>query len=173
MVKRIKKQMLEVSYKDALGREYRYGEFFPPDFFPWAYNESTAYEWFPLEKEEAIRRGFTWRDADLKEYQQATTTVPDHMKDVQDEVVSEVLKCEACGRNYRLIQKELEFYRRFQIPIPRECPLCRDHRRIDRLNRMKLYDRTCVKCRKNIQTTYSPDQPEIVYCESCYNAEVV
>jgi hypothetical protein len=28
-------------------------------------------------------------------------------------------------------------------------------------------------CPNEFETTYSPDRPEIVYCEKCYNAEVV
>lgn len=28
-------------------------------------------------------------------------------------------------------------------------------------------------CPNEFETTYSPDRPEIVYCEECYNAEVV
>jgi len=39
-------------------------------------------------------------------------------------------------------------------------------------NPRKLYTRNCDKCGKEIQTTYAPERPEIVYCENCYNKEV-
>ncbi len=29
------------------------------------------------------------------------------------------------------------------------------------------------KCPNEFETSFSPDRPEIVYCESCYNSEVV
>lgn len=173
LVPKIRKQMAEVPYKDSLGREYRYGEYFPTDICPWKYNESLAYEFFPLTKEEALRRGFSWRDPDVREYKEATVVVPDHIKDVKDEILQGILKCESCGKNYQIIQMELDFYRRFSIPVPRQCPLCRDRGRVAKLNPIKIFDRTCAKCSKDIKTSYAPDRPEIVYCEECYNKEVV
>jgi len=173
-VEKIKKQMMEVPYTDKLGREYRYGEYFPPELSTWTYNESTAYEWFPLKKEEAIGQGFLWRDKDEREYQEATTGMPDHIKDVNDEILNEILKCHSCGKNYKIIQMELNFYRKFEIPLPHVCPLCRDRDRIKRLSPMaETFDRNCKKCGKDIKTPYSSERPEIIYCEDCYAKEVV
>ena len=165
--------MMDVPYTDVRGRTYRYGEYFPPGFFPWAYNESNMYEWLPLSKEEALQWGFTWRDPDQREYQPATMKIPDDIRDVVDSIIEELLKCVACGKNYRLIPMELAFLRRMRLPVPWLCPLCRDRSRIKKLNPMQIYNRTCAKCKKSIQTSYAPDRPEIVYCEQCYNAEVV
>ncbi len=172
-VEEIKKQMIAVPYKDSRGRTYSYGDMFPTEFLPWHYNETTAIEFLPLAKEEAIQEGYTWRDPDPREYQDASAEVPDHIRDVSDTILKEILKCEKCGKNYRLIQKEFEFYKRFNIPIPAKCPLCRDRERVSLLSPMKIFERTCMKCGINITTNYAPDRPEIVYCEQCYNAEVV
>lgn len=173
LVEKIKKQMMEIPYIDAQGIEYRYGEFFPNEICPWKYNETRGQEYFPLSKEEALQNGFLWRDLDLKEYQEATTIIPDHIRDVTDDILTEVLKCNDCGKNYRLIPLELQFYRRMNIPIPRQCYLCRDHKRLQQLNSMDIYDRTCAKCGKEIQTSYAPDRLEILYCEKCYQQEVM
>ena len=172
IVSRIKKQMEEVPYVDPLERKYYYGEMLPPEMSPWTYNESIAIEWFPIVKEQALKEGFLWRDSDPKEYVDATTIVPEHIKDVEDEVLKEILKCQKCGKNYKIIKMELDFYRKMNVPIPLQCPLCRNYDRIARLNPMKIYDRTCARCGKEIETSYAPDRPEIVYCESCYNNEV-
>lgn len=43
---------------------------------------------------------------------------------------------------------------------------------VQRRNPHKLFSRTCAKCGKSIQTTYSPERPEVVYCEQCYLAAV-
>ena len=172
IVDRIKRQMSKVPYIDQLGRGHGYGEFFPSALSPWAYNESTAYELFPLSKENALARGFRWRDPDSREYQDASIEVPDHIRDVSKTILKEILKCEKCGKNYQLIQKEFEFYKRYNIPIPVKCPLCRDRERIGLLNPMKIFERKCMKCGTAITTNYAPDRPEIVYCEQCYNAEV-
>ncbi|MDO8574526.1 MAG: hypothetical protein Q7R86_02775 [bacterium] len=173
LVKKIKEQMDRLPYKDEKGRVYKYGEYFPPEFAPWPYNETTGYEWFKLTKEEAEDQGYWWQDPDKREFKPATMKVPDHINDVKDEILKAILRCDTCGRNYQIIKKELVFYRRFQIPVPHECPLCRDFRRISSLNPMALYNRKCAKCSRKIKTSYAPNRPEIVYCESCYQAEVV
>ena len=172
LVGRIKKQMMEVPYKNPKGIEYRYGEFFPSEFCPWTFNESKAYHFYPFTKEQVLEKGFRWRDADEKEYQNATAPIPDNIKDVQDSILKEIFKCTDCGKNYRLIQMELDFYRKMNIPIPKHCPFCRDRNRHLRLNPMDIYTRSCAKCNKTIETSYAPDRKEIVYCEECYQQEV-
>jgi len=172
LVEKIKKQMNQMPFVDRRGLEHKYGTQIPIDLCPWAYNESTAYEFFPITKEEAIAKGFTWRDSDPREYLDASITVPEHIKDVTDEILKAILKCVACGKNYQIISKELVFLRRFNFPIPSHCPLCRDRARIKQLNPMETYDRTCDKCSISITTSYAPDRPEIVYCEKCYQQEV-
>lgn len=173
LLPKIKEHMDKMPYIDSKGRIYKYGEFFPSEFSPWAYNESHMLEFEPLDKEEAISRGFLWRDPDEREYQDATTKLPDHIRDVKDDIVKEILKCENCGKNYRVIPIELQFYKRFDLPIPRHCPLCRHYEKTSRLNPIAVYDRDCAKCGKGIKSSYVPDGPEVVYCEQCYQAEVV
>lgn len=172
LLPKIKEQMMEVPYKDKLGNEYRYGEFFPNEICPWKYNETRGQEYFPITKKEALVKGFSWRDPDNKEYRSATMEIPDHIKDATDTILEAVLKCENCAKNYRLIKKELDFYRRMNISVPRHCYLCRDLSRIRELNPMDIYNRACAKCGKSIQTSYAPDRLEIVYCEKCYQQEV-
>jgi hypothetical protein len=172
MVARIKKHMDAMPYKDRLGREYRYGEMLPAEFSPWCYNESTASERFPLDKQAAVAKGFNWREPDTREYQQATAELPEHIKEVADGILKEILRCSVCTRNYRLIPNELQFYRRFNLPVPSLCFFCRDQARIDKVNSMEVYLRTCARCGKDMETSYPPERPEIVYCEKCYQAEV-
>ena len=172
-VSEIKEHMSAMPFADARGRKYRYGDFFPVGFFPWGYNETTGIEFLPLDKAGALQRGFLWRDPDPREYQDATAEIPDHINDVSESVLDAILKCQSCGKNYRVIKKEFDFYKKYEIPIPRDCPLCRDRKRIALLNPMKLYNRTCAKCGKVIKTSYAPERPEIVYCEPCYQTEVV
>ncbi len=172
LVEKIKAQMNEMPFTDKRGLEHRYGGQIPADLSPWAYNETKAYEFFPITKEEAIAKGFTWRDPDEREYLPATIKLPDHIKDVTDDILKAILKCDACGKNYQIIPKELTYLRRFNFPIPNHCPLCRDRARIKQLNPMQIYERKCDKCRAKIETSYAPGRPEIVYCESCYKKEV-
>ena len=172
LVERIKEQMKLLPYVDRMGREYRYGEFFPIDICPWRYNESRACDYFPKTKEQALKDGFLWRDPDMREYKESLAAIPDTIRDTTDDILKEILKCETCGKNFRLIQLELQFYRRMNIPIPHHCDICRNRQRLAKLNPMDIYERNCMKCGNPIESSYPLGRPEVVYCESCYQNEV-
>ncbi|MBN2086804.1 hypothetical protein JW758_00485 [Candidatus Peregrinibacteria bacterium] len=150
-----------------------WGMFFPVKFSPHGYNESLANEYYPLSKQEVLKRGWNWHeDEEAAVYQGADYQIPDNIKDVPDEITQKILKCEASGKFYKIIPQELKFYRNGGIPIPRRCP---DQRHVDRMelrNPREVYKRECAKCLKNIKSTYDPDRPEKVYCEECYLKEV-
>lgn len=152
-----------------------WGEFFPITLSPFCYNETMAQEYFPFTKEEVLKRGWRWRD-DLPFTRGKETTswdqIPTRIDDVPDTIVDEVLACEATGKNYRIIPQELSFYRKRKLPLPRLHPDERHRRRMALRNPRKLFARTCAKCGKAIQTTYAPERPETVYCESCYLSTV-
>ncbi len=161
-----------------------YGEFWPISFSPFAYNDTIAYERFPLTKENALSEGFKWRDQDVREYIPTLTpeNIPDFVKDVSDGITSEVIKCShagncthQCTMAFKIIPKELTFYKKMNIPLPRICPNCRHFERLAKRTPLKLWHRRCMKsgCVNEFETSYAPERPEIVYCEQCYQAEVV
>lgn len=161
-----------------------WGEFFPVTLSPFAYNESTAMIFFPMEKEEVLANGWRWRD-DMPgtRGKETRTGIPDSIHDTPDDIINDMLACESCGKNYKIIKKELAFYRQHSIPIPRTCFDCRLVGRIAQRNPAKLHHRQCMcekgehahagRCSTEFETTYSPDRPELVYCEQCYQKEVV
>lgn len=57
------------------------------------------------------------------------------------------------------------------LPVPHECPKCRENKRFARMTKPGMYHRNCAKCGTNIYTPYSPDSSEIVYCVKCYQDE--
>ena len=173
LVSKIKKHMDDMPYIDKTGKIYKYGEFFPGEFSPFGYNETTAQEYIKLEKENAIIQGFNWSDylSDTK-YEFSDSIIPDDINDVKDDILEKVLKCEETGKAYKIIPMELSFYRQVKLPIPRKSPLARHNERIAQLLPYKTFLRNCYKCKKEIKTSYSPDRPEIVYCEKCYQQEV-
>ena len=150
-----------------------WGEFFPITHSPFAYNETVAQEYFPMTKEEVLKKGYKWREPDKKEYQPQTIKVPQDIDEVPSKIINEILACKDCGKNYKIIAQELNFYRKMHLPIPKKCPDCRHKYRLKLRNPRKLYDRTCGKCNVKIKTTYAPDRPEKVYCERCYLEEIV
>lgn len=149
-----------------------YGEFLPPALSPWAYNESVGQDYYPVSKERALATGFLWREDQMKQYKDATMQIPDHIKDVSDDILKAILKCTECGKNYQIIPSELKFYHEANIPVPHHCPLCRHYAQFRMLAPITMYKRACAKCNKEIETSYAPDRPEIVYCETCYQNEV-
>jgi len=133
---------------------------------------------------------------------QTAAELPDHITNIEDSITKEVLACEhkeSCAENcsgaYRMLDKELEFLRMIGAPVPRLCPNCRFARRAKDFSRPVFYQRSCqcagkksssgvyqnvlphkhgtTACPTIFQTSYTPDMPEIIYCESCYQQEVV
>ncbi|MBI3626443.1 zinc-ribbon domain containing protein, partial [Candidatus Uhrbacteria bacterium] len=68
LLPRVIEQMNAMPYADKKGRVYKYGEFFPSELSPFAYNETAAVEFFPLTSEEALEAGFVWRHAEVKDF---------------------------------------------------------------------------------------------------------
>ncbi|MBI2121608.1 MAG: hypothetical protein HYT98_00645 [Candidatus Sungbacteria bacterium] len=109
---------------------------------------------------------------------------------------------EPCTTAFKVIPQELEFYRKMNIPLPILCPNCRHYARLKLRNSPKLRHRTCQcagrkseirstksetpiyentathfhgenPCPNEFETSYAPERQEIVYCEACYNSEIV
>ncbi len=196
LVPKIKKQMDEMPYTDSQGIVYKYGEFFPIELSPFGYNNTQAMQHFPMEEKTALAKGYPWVDVDFTKYAitQKSSSLSDSIEETDDEILKEVIECESCKKAYRILQNELIFYRKEGLPVPRMCHDCRYERRISDRLRVYLYDRACMcagagdetnkykntvshqhkdsPCGEKFKTGYSPDRPEIVYCEKCYQAEV-
>jgi hypothetical protein len=151
-----------------------WGSFFPMALCPFAYNESFAPDFFPLTKEDVLQRGWRWYEKQETDgqYLGAAVALPEHIEEVPETITKQILICAASGKPYKIIPQELKFYQSMHIPAPTLSPDERHRRRIAKRNPYKLWSRKCQKCEKDIQTTYSPDRLEIVYCESCYLASV-
>ncbi|HEY4513542.1 MAG TPA: hypothetical protein VJH06_03455 [Candidatus Paceibacterota bacterium] len=186
----------------TLAREY--GEFCPMELSMFAYNETVAQEYFPMTKEEALGRGLRWQDPNTKNYSITVkpADLPDDIKDVKEVILTQSIGCEdgasckhGCTTAFRIIPRELEFYKRMNLPLPRKCPNCRYYGRLGKLNPSKLWRRDCQcggpgsengvyknlsghhlhgveHCPNDFETSFAPDRPEIVYCEKCYQQEV-
>ena len=181
LVLKIIAHMDEMPYVDKKGRVYKYGEFFPTELSPFAYNETIAQEYYPKNKSEILDAGYRWREPETKQYKITLqpADLPDHIKDVQDDILNQVIACEHAGKcneqcmgAFKIIPSELQFYRAMNLALPRLCSNCRHYARLAQRTPFKLWDRTCAKCGKEIKTSYSPDRQEIIYCEQCYNSEV-
>lgn len=179
-------------YVDKTGRVFKYGEFFPIEVSPWSYNETSAQEFFPITKDEANKRGYPWKEENIKNFiiTILPENIPDVIDDVEESILNEVLGClhagkckQQCNTAFRLTDYELKFYKKHNIPIPILCPNCRYYERYKVMPALNLWGRNCMcdreghfhgenKCEIKFQTSYAPDRPEIIYCERCYQQEV-
>src|SRR3989338_1011493 len=65
---KIKEHMNVMPFIGYNNREYKYGDFYPSEICPFAYNESWTHEYFPLTKQEALLHGYKWKEADTKDF---------------------------------------------------------------------------------------------------------
>ncbi len=173
LVKRIKAHMKGTK---------EWGKFFPVSLTPFAYNETIANDFFPLDEQLAEQEGYRWRQEQLVDYTNEPNVMPDNNNDTSDNILKEVYSCNICGKPYKFIKAELEFYKQHNIPLTRWCPSCRHQLRFRRRNPDKLWNRTCMcnktrhghegPCTNQFKTTYAPQRDMIVYCESCYQKEM-
>jgi hypothetical protein len=206
--KKIIEHMNAMPYVDKQGRVYKYGEFFPPEFSPFNYNETLAYQYFQFSKEEALNFGTGWTEREKRSYPITITKdkIPNNIESVDSNITKEIIECEHqgnCNHNctsaFRITTDELMFYKRNKLPIPHLCPECRYFERAKKRNPIKLWHRKCEcqgtygqnpnnpntyqnqtthfhqnnPCPNEFETSYPPESPAIVYCEECYNQEVV
>src|SRR3989344_2340157 len=193
LISKIKFQMSKMPYTDSRGLTYLYGDFFPFDFSPVAYNESSLQEYFPLTQAQAVEGKFSWHEKESRNYQPTMShdQIPDDIQSVTDGILKEIIACatnspdafesgsrpqaSACTSAFRITPQELQFYRAHGIPLPDLCPTCRLFERSRWRLPYKLWHRKCMKpgCQNEFETPYAPDRPEILYCEQCYNTEIL
>lgn len=139
-----------------------YGNYLPPELSPFGYNETLAQDYFPLSAGEAGRLGFRWQEATTGTYGKA-------------DPAQHIYTCEVCTKNFRLTPEELSFYTAHGLPFPTMDFECRHQARVGQRTPRNLWQRKCMKsgCENEFETSYAPDRPETVYCERCYQEEVI
>jgi len=173
---KIIEHMNQTPYTDKQGNVYKYGEFFPIEISPFAYNETLAQNFFPVAKEESISRGWEWREPDSRSYSitKPAGELPDHIKDAPENITKEVIGCSSCSRGFKIIPMELEFLRKMNLPLPRECPFCRINEKFRKwVKNLRVFQRVCSKCGSEFETHYPKEEADYIWCKKCYLQEVV
>jgi len=192
LLPKIIEHMKTMPYIDVKGHTFVFGDFFPSEICPFAYNETVAQEYFPVSKDQAIEFGATWKEVSERNYTISADSenLPNDIKDVKDSITKEIIGCahkglceHPCTTAFKITEQELQFYRKFNITLPRICPNCRHYERLVKRTPLKLWHRQCMcekdhpqhegRCPNEFETSYAPERPEIVYCEKCYQQEVI
>ncbi|MCX6807597.1 MAG: hypothetical protein NTZ80_02220 [Patescibacteria group bacterium] len=159
---------------EHMQKTQEWAKFFPPKYSPFGYNHTTGQIYMPLTETEARKQGFNWSNYEAPKPQVEkiipASKLPEKIKEIPDEILKWAIECEISKKPFRLIPAELKFYREQNIPCPKRHPDVRFLDRFKLRNPRKLWHRKCVKdgCKNEFETSYSPDRPEIVYCEKCY-----
>ena len=152
LVLKIIQHMNDMPYTDKGGRVYRYGEFFPIEFSPFSYGDTTAQEHWPLTKETALQQGYPWKDGEKKNHTVtlAHQEIKDHINEIGEDILTKTIGCahegtcaHGCTGAFRIIPSELQFYKKFSIALPRLCVNCRHRVRIEQRNSLRIYSRPC------------------------------
>jgi len=175
LIPKIKKHMNDMPYIDKKGNIYKYGEFFPMEFSPHAYNNSFANLFFPKTEKEVEKDGLYWHKPKIKKYSITilASDLPDNIKDTTDVIIKEIIKCSTCPRGYKITQQEFNLSKRLKIPLSRQCPFCRVSLKMNKwISQMKQVNRTCDKCDIKFKTHYTIKEAPKIYCKECYQQEV-
>ena len=157
------------------------GEFTHPAMSAFGYNETVAQEYFPLAREEALARWYARLDVSYDpviptwvKTVDASALSDDQKKAMRDsdDTLKEIFICSNSKRPYRLVKPELEFYRKYDMPLPTKHPDVRHAERMKLRPWRELYVRTCDKTGEEMVSVYPASYAGKVYSEEAYKKEV-
>ena len=161
---------------ELMQKKGEWWEFFPASISPFWYNETVSQLYYPLSKEKIGTKWFNWSDyeAPLPKVEKIipANKLPDNINDIPDDILNWAIECEESKKPFRIIAKELEFYRKQGLGIPKKHPDIRHLNRIKKWNPRKLFHRICDKCGLDIKSIYEQNSWDMVYCDDCYNKEI-
>ena len=164
----IKTEMLKKGeYSDGPGIE----------FSAQAYNFSIGQILYPLTDEQIVKfGGYIAKEpetnvGDLEILDK--NNLPDNINEVTEDILDKAISCEVTNRPFKIISSELSFLKRMGVPLPTMHPSVRMTSRWKISPVGKKYKTTCKKCSKDMESLFDPDLNYIMYCEKCYQQEVV
>jgi len=174
----------------AMQEQGTWGEFFPVKMALFAYNESAAQLYYPLERQAGLDSGAQWLDVDYTPQYEGEAYQPlddiavyRENEEERAKLLAGVLRDRDDSKPYRITAKELAFYLDMNLPIPTKHPDNRYAARRAKVNAPVLYERDCRcqgechqhegKCGTTFETSYDPERTERTFCQACYNEAVL
>ena len=161
-------------------RDKQWWEFFDPQISYFGYNESTAMEYCPLTKEQALNMWYKW-----SEYESPFPTVekfinwedlpkvsckvilekkPDFLK----KILNYAIVCKTSKKPFRLTKQEIDFYIKHDLPLPTKHPDVRHQDRLARRDPVNMYLVHCDECGEEMLSVHKKWSWKKILCEKCY-----
>jgi len=172
LIPKIKQHMMDMPYVDKKGNKYLLGDYPPIELSYFGYNDTMANELYKLSEKEINDNYYPYQENQHRDNFEGAIIVdeiPDNIKDVSDDILNKVITSK--GRQYKITSDELSFYRKYQIPIPRESFYDRYSRRLKQMTSFKLYNTESSKSGDPIITSYNPKESCRVYSIEEYKKE--
>lgn len=84
-------------------------------------------------------------------------------------MANQTLTCAKCGNKFIVIEQEQSFLKEKGLPLPTNCPSCRQLRRLSLRGGRQLFKSRCQKCGKEIVVSYNPQKvKQAIYCKEDY-----
>ncbi len=143
-------------------KDAEWGEFFPRECSPTAYNHSVAQRYHPLKKETAEAMGYRWIEESIPEASNAieASELPDGLPASENPII---VKSATSNKPFKITTEEIKRYKNFNVPLPRETYDERMEARAAHMGGITLFDRPCAKTGKQIRTTIPATSPFIVW----------
>jgi len=179
----LNKQYTKQEYEDLVSKiitdmkkGWIWWEFFPISLSPFWYNETVSYDYYPLSKNSVQKVWWNWSDY-IRPFPQVDKIIPaenlpTNISDIPDDVLNWSIECKITKKPFRILKTELEFYRKYSLPIPRLHPDERYRQRAQLRNPRKLWKQNCNSCNIILETTFDLKIKETILCETCYNKEI-
>lgn len=156
---------------NKMKKDEEYGKFLPYSMSPGPFNFSTSSLYFPnISKEEILSLGGYWKDIDESNIEgMLTNELPDSIDDVDESICTQALICPETGWRFNISNDELEFYKQYNIPLPRKHFDVRTRELIKYSTVLDTASYECHYCKKEIEAYYPKDwEYKNIACENCY-----
>jgi len=166
--------------KSKMLSDGEYGEMFPLSLRLFPYQSSKAQKFYPLDEEKAVEKGIPWYKEPESQVPNGIhlldpKEVPSDIKNVDDSILNDAIRCEVTGKPFKIIAEELKFYRHMNLPIPAKHPWQRIMERVAFEHPFELFAFICPNCSEKSFSIYDEaKQKQLkIFCEKCYLRAVV
>ena len=177
----LNKQYKEEEYKKLKAKiiakmkeDGEYGKFWPFKSTYVGYNNSFANIYYPSTKEQIKEINGIWDELEEKKNMgEPADNLPDQNKDVSEDLIGKVIKCEKTNKPFKLVKQEIDFYKENNLPLPHIHPDKRNNNRFTQIMNIKPQYFSCPKCNIKSVHYYQPDLGyEKIYCPECYKEAI-